>query len=105
MTDIAARAEQLRARKRELFARMTYVDQELSVEVNRDWEDSATEHEQDEPLEALGLSAQKEIRMLNAALARIDEGSYGHCVTCGTAISEERLDLLPETPYCRNCAP
>ncbi len=104
MTDIAARAEQIRARKRELLARMTHVDQELSTEVNPDWEDSATEHEQDEALEALGLSAQKEIRMLDAALVRIEDGSYGDCVKCGTPISEERLDLLPATPMCRNCA-
>ncbi|TVS03824.1 MAG: TraR/DksA family transcriptional regulator [Rhodobacteraceae bacterium] len=101
---IEDRAEQIRDRKRELLARMTYVDQELHHEANPDWEDSATESEQDEPLEALGLAAQQEIRMLDAALARIAEEEYGFCTKCGAQISEERLDLLPATPFCRNCA-
>lgn len=103
-TAISDRAEQIRARRRELLARMTYVDQELHHEANPDWEDSATEQEQDEALEALGHAAQQEIRMLDAALERIAEGEYGFCTKCGAQISEERLDLLPATPFCRNCA-
>jgi len=33
------------------------------------------------------------------------EGEYGYCTVCGEKISEERLDLLPATPFCRNHAP
>ncbi|MHA1127489.1 MAG: TraR/DksA C4-type zinc finger protein, partial [Alphaproteobacteria bacterium] len=29
---------------------------------------------------------------------------YGVCVACGEDISEERLDVLPDTPKCRKCA-
>lgn len=104
MTDIAARSAQITERKLELLARITHVDQELATHGSPDWEDNAIEHEEDETLEALGTAAQKEILMLDAALARIDAGEYGFCVTCGSAISEERLDLLPATPFCRNCA-
>ena len=104
MTDIAARRTQIKERKLELLARITHVDQELAAHGSPDWEDNAIEHEEDETLEALGNAAQKEILMLDAALTRIEAGEYGFCVTCGTAISEERLNLLPATPFCRNCA-
>jgi len=104
MTDIAARTAQIKDRRLELVARMSSVDQELGAHGSPDWEDNAVEHEEDETLEALGIAAQKEILMLDAALKRIDAGEYGYCVTCGTAISEQRLDLLPATPFCRNCA-
>ena len=46
----------------------------------------------------------KLIAKINAALQRIEDGSYGFCVTCGNEISQERLDVLPATPFCRNCA-
>ena len=38
------------------------------------------------------------------ALFRIDEGTYGTCVSCGGKIAEERLKALPYTPYCTACA-
>jgi RNA polymerase-binding transcription factor DksA len=39
-----------------------------------------------------------------AALNRIKAGDYGTCITCGARISEERLDVLPATPFCKTCA-
>jgi RNA polymerase-binding transcription factor DksA len=38
-----------------------------------------------------------------AALARLDAGTYGVCVDCQTALSEERLDARPEAARCVNC--
>ena len=40
------------------------------------------------------------MRMIDEALVRIDRGEYGRCVICGKEIPEERLELIPETPYC-----
>ena len=104
MTDIAERLAQLKQRHLELTARMSFVDQELSEHGSPDWEDNATEHEDDETLEALGLAAQAELQMIDAALTRIDAGEYGFCVKCGAEVAAARLDLLPATPFCRNCA-
>jgi RNA polymerase-binding transcription factor DksA len=64
----------------------------------------AVEREDDEVLERLGVSGQEEIARIRAALARMEAGEYGVCVTCGEDIAEERLDLLPATPFCRRCA-
>jgi RNA polymerase-binding transcription factor DksA len=52
----------------------------------------------------MGLSAQQELRMIEGALHRIEEGEYGFCTKCGAPIGEERLNVLPYTPFCRNCA-
>lgn len=38
------------------------------------------------------------------ALNRIEEGTYGVCQECGNAIAEARLEALPATPYCIDCA-
>jgi RNA polymerase-binding transcription factor DksA len=38
-----------------------------------------------------------------AALARLDDGTFGRCVECGTTLSEERLDARPEAARCLTC--
>lgn len=105
MTPVADRKSQLEARLAALTARISDIGAELDTHSSKDWEELATEREGDEVLEDLGLSAQNEIRMIRAALTRIDEGEYGYCVKCGAEIAEERLDVLPATPFCRHCAP
>ena len=45
-----------------------------------------------------------EVRRIDAALARIDEGAYGYCVTCGEDIAAKRLDLDPAAAVCIDCA-
>ena len=41
---------------------------------------------------------------INAALARIDDGTYGACVTCGASIDADRLDAIPHATQCIDCA-
>lgn len=96
--------EVLEARLAELKARMEQIDAELDSAQTRDWEELAVEREGDEVLEGMGLSAQDEIKAIEAALQRIDEGEYGYCMKCGSEIEEARLDLVPFTPFCASCA-
>jgi RNA polymerase-binding transcription factor len=44
------------------------------------------------------------IRKVDHALARIKTGDYGICESCGTAIPIERLDVLPYSTLCVECA-
>jgi RNA polymerase-binding transcription factor DksA len=37
---------------------------------------------------------------VDAALARIDRGTFGRCLECGREIGPERLLAVPYTPYC-----
>ncbi|WP_299504144.1 TraR/DksA C4-type zinc finger protein [Cypionkella sp.] len=87
-----------------LKGRLSGISTELVAEHSSDWEDLAIEREGDEVLESIGNAGLLEIRRIEAALARIELGDYGLCVTCGGPIEPERLDALPDTPFCRNCA-
>ena len=40
---------------------------------------------------------------IDAALARIEEGTFGICRTCVQPIAEERLEALPWTTQCIDC--
>ena len=104
MTSIAERRAGLEARLKELDARLHEIEDEIDSHQSKDWEELAVEREDDEVLESMGMSGQQEIRMINAALQRMDEGEYGFCVKCGKEISAERLDVVPYTPFCRTCA-
>ncbi len=104
MIAIFQRKAQLETRLAELQARIDGIENELDSHNSPDWEELATEREGDEVLEDLGTAGQLEMRQIAAALQRIDEGDYGVCTKCGAEISEERLDLLPQTPFCRSCA-
>jgi RNA polymerase-binding transcription factor DksA len=104
-TTIAGRKAQLERRLSELGHRLESIEETLSAEHATDWEDLATEREEDEVLDSLGVAGQLEVRQILAALGRIKTNDYGICVTCGEEIDAARLDLLPATPFCRNCAP
>lgn len=104
MASVAERKSQLEDRLADLKGRLAGIEAELESHKATDWEDLATERESDEVLEGMGLSGQQEIRMIEAALGRIASGEYGFCVKCGAEIGEERLDVLPFTPFCRSCA-
>ncbi|WP_127115322.1 TraR/DksA family transcriptional regulator [Shimia sediminis] len=104
MTDIAARKSALLKRLSELDTRLHAIEAELDAPHSKDWEELAVEREGDEVLEQLGQSGQDEIARIRAALQRIRDEEYGFCARCGDEISAERLDVLPDTPLCRNCA-
>ena len=43
------------------------------------------------------------LQAIDAALQRIEDGTYGICSKCGEAIPEERLEALPWTTVCIDC--
>jgi RNA polymerase-binding transcription factor DksA len=45
-------------------------------------------------------SVESELRELEAALQRVDSGSYGTCEVCGKPIAQGRLEAKPATRYC-----
>ena len=94
----------LLARRAEITEHLTEVEDQLDDEPPKDWEDRASERQGDEVLEALGNVEADELKQIDAALARIEAGTYGVCAKCGDDISAERLALLPATPLCKNCA-
>ncbi len=53
--------------------------------------------------EAILHSARRQRDEVLAALARIDDSSYGQCVDCGHEIPEGRLDARPDAARCVGC--
>lgn len=96
--------DRLLARRGEILDNLAAIEDLLDDPVDKDWEEAAVERQGDEVLQALGLSDQAELRRIDAALGRIEDGSYGLCVKCGEPIAPARLEALPDTPHCVNCA-
>ena len=50
--------------------------------------------------QSIADSLRAQLAAVDAALRRLEEGSYGHCTVCGSDIPDERLQARPATPYC-----
>ena len=100
--DMAIRLEQ---RRRELEAEIGQIDKDLRQPHSADDEERALETEGDEVLEGLGNAHLKELQEIEAALKRIELGTYGICTTCGEPIDRARLEALPYTNHgmCPDC--
>jgi DnaK suppressor protein len=62
--------------------------------------DSATETFMRELDNGLEENAEHLLAAIDAALERIENGTYGTCVVCGRPIGEERLEALPYAALC-----
>jgi RNA polymerase-binding transcription factor DksA len=61
---------------------------------------SAVDQDRDRALHAQAMTRVEEI---DAALRRIEAGTYGRCEVCGGAIGEARLEALPTATQCVAC--
>ena len=102
--NITERKQQITARIKELTAHMRKISDDLDQPLPADLEDQAIDLEDDEVLSCIGRANQQEVRLLNDALKRIADGSYGICLKCGDDISPARLDAVPYAVLCRTCA-
>ena len=66
-------------------------DSQAQVATARDLEFAINEH------------GTAELQALDAALARLDAGTFGQCTDCGGPIAAARLQAMPEAPRCLSC--
>ncbi|MGZ6272015.1 MAG: TraR/DksA family transcriptional regulator [Candidatus Limnocylindrales bacterium] len=52
---------------------------------------------------ALRDKAQRDLGLVEAALARLEAGTWGRCVSCGDPIGVDRLEALPWADRCIDC--
>jgi DnaK suppressor protein len=80
-------------------------DTMLAMDADRDIErtDRVQEEAAEVALTALDEQGRREMAAIQAALARIDAGTYGICDTCGETISAERLKAIPMARRCVSC--
>jgi DnaK suppressor protein len=57
-----------------------------------------------EVADASAARARDAIEDIDAALARMDAGTYGLCESCGIPIPVERLEAIPHARFCVRCA-
>lgn len=104
---IAEIANWLRSRGAELDTRLRAVHEDQArtrAPLSLDSADRATECENDDVVDAIGVRAESELRLIKEALGRIEAGTFGRCVTCGSEISEARLRAVPYAVRCTECA-
>jgi RNA polymerase-binding protein DksA len=102
--DLEEAKRALENRLAELGVRVSRIESDLRNPGSSDWTDRASEKENEEVLERLNASERVEIEQIRAALARIREGTYGECAQCGDPIAPKRLEALPYTNTCIECA-
>ena len=102
--------EKYRARlytiQQQLTQRVFRLETELQdMEAEREIE--RMDHVQEEALNdemiALDEHSRQQVQEIQAALARIDDGTYGDCARCGEPIHPKRLETMPMARYCIRC--
>ena len=53
---------------------------------------------------AIEQRRQQDLKKVEAALKRLDDGEYGYCLECGDEIATGRLESDPAAPLCAGCA-
>jgi len=65
--------------------------------------DTATETVDREIGNTLEEHDERLLEAIDAALQRIEDGTYGKCVNCGAQIPEDRLEAMPWATLCIEC--
>lgn len=65
-----------------------------------DFAEQAVERADDEVLDGEERIAAARLQAIEAAIARLREGTYGTCIRCGETIAPQRLAAVPEAPTC-----
>ena len=104
MAKYDALAEQMKARLAELASRTGQIEGELQEPLEPRFSEQAVQLEDEDPLEGIDDVLLAEMRQIEAALQRIDDGAYGVCVDCGDDIAMARLEAMPTAIRCITCA-
>lgn len=100
--------EEIRARllqhKAELQKRVSTIHEHARNPLEQDSAEQAAQLGNVAVVAALESEAVQELADIEAALQRLDAGTYGDCVSCGEPIGEGRLKVRPAATQCRDCA-
>ena len=105
--------KQLEERKADIESNVSYMADEIrAIGVDQDDEngslgnhiaDDGSNVSEAERLVVISEDFQEILGQINAALERMDEGTYGTCLRCGRPIGAERLKAFPYVAYCIEC--
>ena len=103
---LAAEQQQTRESLADLtrdFTSMVAASRDTNADDEHDPEGATIAFERSQ-VEAHIRRADQHLAEIDAALARVDAGTYGRCQVCGRPISEERLAARPAAETCIECA-
>ena len=98
--------KRLAEKKDELLADLTKnreVSDETVDESAQDMADRATSAYTKEFAYSLSENDRKTLLLIDEALGRLEEGTYGTCVHCGNPVQEKRLEAVPWARHCLDC--
>lgn len=97
----------LRTRQCELADRLQRLNRDMqraNDPLVYDFPDQAAQRQNDEVIDRLRAATESDLDRIEAALARFAAGTYGRCERCAEPIDPARLEVLPETAFCKSCA-
>ncbi|MBI3650637.1 MAG: TraR/DksA family transcriptional regulator [Acidobacteria bacterium] len=76
---------------------------EADRDVSQDPADKASNSYTKELLFSQSTNERNTLKLIEEALERVHDGSFGECLNCGEDIQPKRLDAIPWAPYCIKC--
>lgn len=104
MNDRKSELETLRADLKARLSRYEAHQHREDGALDKDFEEQATQTQNDEVVDSLETETRSELAQIERALDRIKNGVGDECESCGEAIDPRRLQVLPYTTVCVDCA-
>ena len=104
---MANRKSELETLKADLEARLSRYQAHQRREagaLEKDFEEQASQTQNDEVVDSLEAETRAELQQIDHALERIGQGIGDECEQCGNDIDPRRLQVLPYTTVCVDCA-
>ncbi len=102
--EIRSRLEQERQALSGQLTELGFADGGAGLEYDGNFADSSQVTAERGEAEALAHTLQETLNDVEYALTRLDDGSFGTCESCGTAIAPARLEAMPAARLCIDCA-
>jgi len=85
------------------LAKTRNAEEETSEESTQDIADKAVSSYTREFLYSLSDNDRNTLLMIDQALGRIDDATFGNCLNCNVLMSDKRLNAVPWAPHCVDC--
>ena len=102
--DLRALLEQERADLREQLAELGFADGGAGLTYDSNFADSSQVTAERGEAEALATTLKETLAEVEHALEKFDGGEFGKCEKCGKEIAAARLEAMPASRFCIECA-
>src|SRR5215203_3046561 len=76
---------------------------EADRDVSQDPADKASNSYTKELLFSQSTTERNTLKLIEDAIGRVADGSFGDCLNCGQEIKPKRMEAIPWAPYCIDC--